>query len=87
MEGYLEGFANIYKNFVNHIRAVATGATPDPLTTDYPTMEEGLAGMAFIEAVVKSSANNAAWTPLDYTPSPRAGYGDAAVKIDRGGLA
>ena len=87
VEGYLEAFANIYRNFVNHIRAVAIGATPDPLTTDYPTIEEGLAGMAFIEAVVKSSGNNAAWTPLDYTPSPRAGYGDAAVKIDRGGLA
>ena len=85
-EAYLEAFANIYKNFANHIRAVATGATPDPLTTDYPTIEEGLAGMAFIEAVVASSANNAAWTPLDYTPTPRAGYGDAAAKLDRGGL-
>ena len=87
VEGYLEGFANIYKNFVNHIRALTTGASPDPLTTDYPTIEEGLAGMAFIEAVVKSSANNAAWTPLDYTPTPRASYGDAAVITDRGGLA
>ncbi len=86
-EAYLEAFANVYKNFSNHIRAVATGATPDPLTTDYPTIEEGLAGMAFIEAVVKSSANNAAWTPLDYTPTPRAGYGDATAKVDRGGLA
>jgi predicted dehydrogenase len=85
-EAYLEAFANIYKNFVNHIRAVATGATPDPLTTDYPTIEEGLAGMAFIEAVVKSSANNAAWTPLDYTPTPRAGYGNVELKSDRGGL-
>jgi predicted dehydrogenase len=85
-EAYLEAFANIYKNFANHMRAVATGATPDPLTTDYPTIEEGLAGMAFIEAVVASSANNAAWTPLDYTPTPRAGYGDVAANLDRGGL-
>jgi predicted dehydrogenase len=87
VEGDLEAFANIYKNFINHIRAVATGATPDPLTTDYPTIEEGLAGMAFIEAVVASSAKNAAWTPLDYTPTPRAKYGDAAAATDRGGLA
>jgi predicted dehydrogenase len=86
-EAYLEGFANVYKNFANHIRAVATGATPDPLTLDYPTIEEGLAGMAFIEAVVASSANNAAWTPLDYTPTPRAGYGNASISTDRGGLA
>lgn len=87
VEGYLEAFANIYKNFVNHIRAVATGATPDPLTTDYPTIEEGLAGMAFIEACVESAANNAAWTKLNYTPAPRRTYGDATVVIDRGGLA
>jgi hypothetical protein len=53
---------------------------------DYPTIEEGVAGMAFIEAVVASSANNAAWTPLDFTPSPRAKYGDATLNSDRGGL-
>jgi predicted dehydrogenase len=85
-EAYLEAFANIYKNFAGHIRAIATGATPDPLTLDYPTIEEGVAGMAFIEACVASSANNAAWIPLDYTPAPRAGYGNASVNIQRGGL-
>ena len=85
-EAYLEAFANIYKNFAGHIRAIATGATPDSLMLDYPTIEEGLAGMAFIEACVASSANNAAWTPLDYTPTPRAGYGNASANIQRGGL-
>ena len=85
-EGYLEGFANIYRNFVNHIRAVEAGTAPNPLDMDYPTIEEGVAGMAFIEAVVASSANNAAWTPLDFTPSPRAKYGDATMNSDRGGL-
>ena len=85
-EGYLEGFANIYRNFVNHIRAVEAGTPANPLDMDYPTIEEGVAGMAFIEAVVASSANNAAWTPLDFTPSPRAAYGDATLNSDRGGL-
>ncbi len=85
-EGYLEGFANIYKNFVNHIRAVETGTKPNPLDMDYPTIEEGVAGMAFIEAVVASSAKNAAWTPLDYKPGERAKYGDATLNSDRGGL-
>ncbi|MCE9518627.1 MAG: Gfo/Idh/MocA family oxidoreductase [Verrucomicrobia bacterium] len=85
-EGYLEGFANIYKNFVNHIRAVEAGTKPNPLDMDYPTIEEGVAGMAFIEAVVASSAKNAAWTPLDYTPGERAKYGDATLNSDRGGL-
>ena len=62
------------------------GTAPNPLDMDYPTIEEGVAGMAFIEAVVASSANNAAWTPLDFTPSPRAKYGDATMNSDRGGL-
>jgi hypothetical protein len=53
---------------------------------DYPTIEEGVAGMAFIEAVVASSANNAAWTPLDFTPTTRAKYGDLTLNSDRGGL-
>ena len=58
---------------------------PDLLLVDYMMPE--LDGMAFIEAVVKSSANNAAWTPLDYTPTTRAKYGDATLSSNRGGLA
>lgn len=64
-EGYLEAFANIYRNFAAHIRAVLEGKTPDDSALDYPKIEDGVRGMAFIEAVVKSSAANAAWTPLD----------------------
>jgi predicted dehydrogenase len=66
-EGYLEAFANIYKNFANHVRArldsrkVAAG---DP-ALDYPRIEDGVRGMAFIEAVVKSSKRNSAWTKLN----------------------
>jgi predicted dehydrogenase len=66
-EGYLEAFANIYKNFANHIRARVEGrklAKNDP-ALDYPKIEDGVRGMAFIEAVVKSSKKNAAWTKLD----------------------
>jgi predicted dehydrogenase len=66
-EGYLEAFANIYKNFANHIRARLEGrklAKDDP-ALDYPKIEDGVRGMAFIEAVVKSSKKNAAWTKLD----------------------
>ncbi|MDQ3622520.1 MAG: Gfo/Idh/MocA family oxidoreductase, partial [Verrucomicrobiota bacterium] len=61
-EGYLEAFANIYRNFANHIRCVLEGREPDEITLDYPGIEDGLRGMAFIEAVVASSKNNAAWT-------------------------
>lgn len=64
-EGYLEAFANIYKNFAHHLRATITKTTPDPLSLDYPKIEDGIRGMAFIEAVVASSKANAAWTKLD----------------------
>lgn len=63
-EGYLEGFANIYRNFAGHLRAVLAGTKPDPLCLDYPTIAAGIRGMAFIEAAVESSKNNARWTPL-----------------------
>jgi predicted dehydrogenase len=66
-EGYLEAFANIYKNFAHHIRARLDGrklAKNDP-ALDYPKIADGVRGMAFIEAVVKSSKKNAAWTKLD----------------------
>lgn len=63
-EGYLEAFANIYKNFANHIRARLENRDPDEMALDYPKIEDGLRGMAFIEAVVESSRKNAAWTKL-----------------------
>ena len=66
-EGYLEAFANIYKNFAGAVRARLDGkklAKNDP-ANDYPKIEDGVRGMAFIEAVVKSSKANAAWTTLD----------------------
>ena len=65
-EGYLEAFANIYKNFANHIRARIEGRklAKDDLCLDYPKIEDGVRGMAFIEAVVKSSKANARWTKL-----------------------
>jgi predicted dehydrogenase len=64
-EGYLEAFANIYRNFAAHIRAHIEKLEPDAIVLDYPKIEEGIRGMAFIEAVVKSSSNNAAWTSVE----------------------
>ncbi len=66
-EGYLEAFANVYKNFANHIRARLDGRklAKDDFALDYPKIEDGIRGMAFIEAVVKSSKKNAAWMKLD----------------------
>ncbi len=66
-EGYLEAFANIYKNFASAIRARDGGKKigKDDIANDFPKIEDGVRGMAFIEAVVKSSKKNAAWTKLD----------------------
>ena len=64
-EGYLEAFANIYKNFANGIRARLENRAPVGAEDDFPKIEDGIRGMAFIEAVVASSQANAAWTKLD----------------------
>src|SRR5947207_1390135 len=66
-EGYLEAFANIYKNFANHIRAQLENRklAKDNPALDYPKVSDAVRGMAFVEAVVKSSKRNAAWTKLD----------------------
>ena len=59
-EGYLEGFANLYTEAAQAIRAVDAGL-PIPDEVTFPTLEDGLKGMAFIEAVVASSRAGAAW--------------------------
>ena len=63
-EGYLEGFANIYSEAADAIQAYLTGTTPDAAVA-YPGISDGLEGVAFVNACVKSSAANAKWTKLD----------------------
>ncbi|MEL6785761.1 MAG: Gfo/Idh/MocA family oxidoreductase, partial [Pseudomonadota bacterium] len=62
-EGYLEGFANIYSEAAAAIEAKRDGKKPDEAVT-YPTIEDGLKGVQFIDACVRSSARNAAWVKL-----------------------
>jgi predicted dehydrogenase len=62
-EGYLEGFANIYSEAAQAILAAREGKRP-PKSVAYPTVEDGVKGVAFIEACVKSSGKNAAWVTL-----------------------
>jgi len=59
-EGYLEAFGNIYREAFRAIRAEVGGQKP-PADLDFPTIEDGVAGMAFIETVVKSSQCGAKW--------------------------
>jgi predicted dehydrogenase len=63
-EGYLEAFANIYRNFAADIATQLCQAPTPDTPPDYPDIHDGLRGMAFIEAVINSSQNNAAWTQL-----------------------
>jgi predicted dehydrogenase len=53
-EGYLEAFANIYRNFSLTLRSRIDGTEPKKEWLDFPTAEEGLRGMQFIEAVVEA---------------------------------
>jgi predicted dehydrogenase len=63
-EAFIEAFANIYCNFTDTVRAVLAGTTPDPLMLDFPTVDDGVRGMLFIETVVASAASSAKWTPM-----------------------
>jgi predicted dehydrogenase len=53
-EGYLEAFANIYRNFIFTVKARMEGKEPKPEWLDFPGIEDGVRGMQFIETVVKS---------------------------------
>ena len=57
-EGYLEAFANHYRNFALCVKAQMTGGKPKEEWLDFPGIEDGVRGMAFIETVVKSSRSD-----------------------------
>ncbi|MDW3651640.1 MAG: Gfo/Idh/MocA family oxidoreductase [Bacteroidia bacterium] len=60
-EGYLEAFANIYRNFARTVRARVEGREPSAIDLDFPSVEDGVRGMAFIENVVASSKSDQKW--------------------------
>lgn len=62
-EGYLEAFATIYTEAAAAIHAARTGAAVDPAVT-YPTIDDGVRGVAFVEACVASSRKDGAWVKL-----------------------
>ena len=62
-EGYLEAFANIYQEAFRAIRADTAGRKP-PKDLDFPTIDDGLDGMLFIEAVLQSSRRGARWVKV-----------------------
>lgn len=62
-EGYLEAFGNIYREAYRAIVAEVTGRTR-PKNLDFPTIQDGVEGMAFIETVVKSGQAGAKWMKM-----------------------
>ncbi len=61
-EGYLEAFGNIYRNFALTLGARIDGATPSQEMLDFPSVDEGVRGMAFIDNVVASAVSEKKWT-------------------------
>jgi predicted dehydrogenase len=60
-EGYLEAFANVYRDFIADVRRAQQGAAP---VGGYPTVADGLRGMRFVAAAVESSRRGAQWVDL-----------------------
>lgn len=60
-EGYLEAFANIYRNFALTLSAKIHGTTPTEAMLDFPKVEDGVRGMTFIDSVVASSQSDQKW--------------------------
>ncbi|MEO8885873.1 MAG: Gfo/Idh/MocA family oxidoreductase [Mucilaginibacter sp.] len=61
-EGYLEAFANLYRNFALTIKAGIEGKQATPEMLDFPGIEDGVRGMAFVENVIASGKSNEKWT-------------------------
>ncbi len=64
-EGYLEAFGNIYRNFALTLSAKISGTKPSKEALDFPSVEEGVRGMAFIDNVVASGASDMKWTKYE----------------------
>lgn len=61
-EAFLEAFANIYTAFAQTLRSRLNGTEPDPIRLDFPGVDDGVRGMAFIDTVVASDKSSEKWT-------------------------
>lgn len=64
-EGYLEAFANLYRNFATALRALIEGKQPTPESLDFPSAVEGVRGMLFIETIVSTGEKGEKWLKLE----------------------
>lgn len=64
-EGYLEAFANLYRNFAKTLVAQREGLPPKSEWLDFPGAEDGLRGMAFVHHAVENSKSDLKWTDFE----------------------
>ena len=64
-EGYIEAFANLYRNFATALQSILAGETPAPENLDFPSVEDGVRGMQFIEAIVSTSSTDNKWIKIN----------------------
>ena len=67
-EGFHEAFANLYSDVAEAVAARLTGTPADPLALDFPTVEDGARGMAFVTAAKASAEAGGAWTDCTLPP-------------------
>lgn len=63
-EGYIEAFANLYRNFALALRSILAGEEPAPETLDFPSAEDGVRGMRFIETIVATGSTENKWIKI-----------------------
>jgi len=61
-EGYLEAFANIYRAFYAALREHSSDPDLDPGRYDFPSIADGVRGMAFVDTVIRSAHSDMKWT-------------------------
>jgi predicted dehydrogenase len=61
-EAFLEAFANLYRNFAYTLKAKMAGTEPNPIYTDFPGIEEGIRGLAFVDTCLASAHSDQKWT-------------------------
>lgn len=64
-EGYIEAFANLYRNFARSLMARQEGTSPKEEWLDFPGAEDGLRGMAFVQLAVENAQSELKWTEFE----------------------
>jgi len=64
-EGYIEAFANLYRNFARSLMAEQEGSTAKEEWLDFPGAEDGLRGMAFVHYAVENAKSDSKWTEFE----------------------